>query len=150
MLTNGNDTAGLVLDFGIELQGGLRLGVSSLSSKKMKMRVRFGESVSEAMSELGEKGACNDHAIRDSVIDLPRSTSTATGLISKTGTSGGCRAGVCRDGAGVRPRCLFGETGAWRCLVIPVLPVVCGVARAGRRALRTVWRGAVFGRCVRR
>lgn len=71
VLTNANAAAGLVLDFGCELHGGLRLAVSSLSSKKMKMRVRFGESVSEVMSELGEKGACNDHAIRDSVIDLP-------------------------------------------------------------------------------
>ena len=37
----------------------------------MRVRVRFGESVGEAMSELGEKGSGNDHAIRDSEILLP-------------------------------------------------------------------------------
>ena len=35
------------------------------------MRVRFGESVGEAMSEIGQKSAGNDHAIRDSVHDIP-------------------------------------------------------------------------------
>jgi len=71
VMTNGGETAGLVLDFGRELHGGLRLAVSARSSRNVRARVRFGESVAEAMSELGERGACNDHAIRDSVIDLP-------------------------------------------------------------------------------
>lgn len=36
------------------------------------MRVRFGESVSEAMCEIdGKNGASNDHAIRDFVVTLP-------------------------------------------------------------------------------
>ena len=35
------------------------------------MRVRFGESVSEAMSEIGgEKNATNDHINRDQIIDV--------------------------------------------------------------------------------
>ena len=37
----------------------------------MKMRVRFGESVGEAMSDIGTKSASNDHAIRDGVHDIP-------------------------------------------------------------------------------
>ena len=71
VMTNSGTMVGLVLDFGRELHGGLRLAVGAPSSKDMKLRIRFGESVGEAMSELGEKGACNDHAIRDSVIGLP-------------------------------------------------------------------------------
>ncbi|MDY5597786.1 MAG: SUMF1/EgtB/PvdO family nonheme iron enzyme, partial [Kiritimatiellia bacterium] len=33
--------------------------------------LRFGESVAEAMSEIGEKGATNDHALRDLTVDVP-------------------------------------------------------------------------------
>ena len=71
VMANSGTTVGLVLDFGRELHGGLRLAVGASSSKGMKLRVRFGESAGEAMSELGERGACNDHAIRDSEILLP-------------------------------------------------------------------------------
>jgi hypothetical protein len=35
------------------------------------VRVRFGESVAEAMAEIGERGAQNDHAVRDQVVMLP-------------------------------------------------------------------------------
>ncbi|KAA6344206.1 hypothetical protein EZS27_008136, partial [termite gut metagenome] len=38
---------------------------------KGRIRVRFGESVSEVMHNVGEKGATNDHAIRDEILDLP-------------------------------------------------------------------------------
>jgi hypothetical protein len=57
--------------FGRELHGGVSLAAGGPSARDVKVRVRFGESVSEAMAELGERGACNDHAIRDGVIDLP-------------------------------------------------------------------------------
>jgi len=64
--------AGIVLDFGRELHGGLQIGSGGrTASAGAKARVRFGESVAEALSEPGVKGACNDHAIRDSAIDLP-------------------------------------------------------------------------------
>lgn len=36
-----------------------------------KVRVRFGESVSETMSEIGKDGAINDHAMLDFVVTLP-------------------------------------------------------------------------------
>jgi alpha-L-rhamnosidase len=41
-------------------------------AKLRQVRVRFGESVSEAMAELGgEQNAQNDHAIRDQTVTLP-------------------------------------------------------------------------------
>ena len=61
----------VLVDFGKEFQGGLRIVTGSNSKKEVKVRVRFGESVSEAMSELGEKGSTNDHALRDFEMALP-------------------------------------------------------------------------------
>jgi hypothetical protein len=61
----------VLVDFGCELHGGVQLASGGTSGRNVKVRVRFGESVAEAMAELGERGACNDHAIRDGVIDLP-------------------------------------------------------------------------------
>lgn len=70
-LENKGAPASVLVDFGRELHGGVSLASGGLSGKDVKVRVRFGESVAEAMSELKERGACNDHAIRDGVIDLP-------------------------------------------------------------------------------
>ena len=71
--------AGVVLDFGFELQGGVRIAVAGTSSgKPVRLRVRFGESVSETMSEpkgngstTGPESATNDHAIRDQTTLVP-------------------------------------------------------------------------------
>lgn len=61
-----------LLDFGREIHGGLQLVTGRWTNKKpVKVRIRFGESVSEAMSEIGEKGATNDHAMRDFTAMLP-------------------------------------------------------------------------------
>ena len=62
-----------ILDFGKEKCGGLRLltGFSKTTSSSMKVHLRFGESVSESCSNLGENGSCNDHSIRDMVMDIP-------------------------------------------------------------------------------
>ena len=70
-LENKGAPASVLVDFGRELHGGVQLASGGPSGRDVKVRVRFGESVSEAMAELGERGACNDHAIRDGVIDLP-------------------------------------------------------------------------------
>jgi hypothetical protein len=70
-LENKGAQASVLVDFGRELHGGVQLASGGPSGKDVKVRVRFGESVAEAMAELGERGACNDHAIRDGVIDLP-------------------------------------------------------------------------------
>ncbi len=58
--------ASIVLDFGSELAGYVEIFTPIVKSKNpAPIRVRFGESVSEAMSEQGERGAQNDHAVRD-------------------------------------------------------------------------------------
>jgi alpha-L-rhamnosidase len=65
-------TAGVLLDFGVQLNGYVEIFTPILPDKNVrKVRVRFGESVSEAMAELGAKHAQNDHAIRDQVVTLP-------------------------------------------------------------------------------
>ncbi len=64
---------GILLDFGRELHGGLQL-VTGMMEKNapVKVRIRFGESASEAMADIDTlKGATNDHAIRDFVTELP-------------------------------------------------------------------------------
>ena len=57
----------ILLDFGKEIQGGIQVVTGMPSSQVPRtIRVRFGESVSEAMCEInGRNGASNDHAIRD-------------------------------------------------------------------------------------
>jgi len=74
-LTLISDTAskpGIILDFGREIQGGIEL-ITSTSNKNPvgRVRIRFGESVSETMSDIGKDGATNDHAMRDFVVTLP-------------------------------------------------------------------------------
>ena len=61
-----------MLDFGRELQGGIQFVTGQSAQKEIEVRVRFGESVSEAMCEItSENGATNDHAIRDLHLTLP-------------------------------------------------------------------------------
>lgn len=64
---------GILLDFGKELHGGLQLVTGMWKVKgPIKLRVRFGESASEAMSDIDTiKGATNDHAMRDFEISVP-------------------------------------------------------------------------------
>ncbi|WP_229213939.1 alpha-L-rhamnosidase-related protein [Dyadobacter psychrotolerans] len=64
---------GLVLDFGKEIQGGLQLITDQPGDHRpIKIRIRFGESVSETMSDVDTiSGATNDHAMRDFIIDVP-------------------------------------------------------------------------------
>ena len=72
-LENKGNVPGLILDFGRELHGGLQLGLSLRSSRGMKFRVRFGESVAETLSDAatGTHGEGNDHAMRDLELDVP-------------------------------------------------------------------------------
>lgn len=59
----------LVLDFGRELAGGVRILAFDAGCR---VRLRLGESVSETFSELaGSKPGCNDHAVRDAEVFLP-------------------------------------------------------------------------------
>lgn len=77
VLRHQGEAPGLLLDFGCELHGGIQIAVSDLkaatpASKTVRLRVRFGESASEAMSELGgDETATNDHAVRDQTCLVP-------------------------------------------------------------------------------
>ena len=63
---------GIILDFGHEIQGGIEFVTTrGIAREGNKVRVRFGESVSETMSEIGKDGAINDHAMRDFIVTLP-------------------------------------------------------------------------------
>ncbi|MFA6133728.1 MAG: alpha-L-rhamnosidase C-terminal domain-containing protein [Phycisphaerae bacterium] len=63
----GDGAPGLLLDFGVELNGGVQI-VTCRSGDAMPVtvRVRFGESASEAMGITN-----NDHAMHDQVVRLP-------------------------------------------------------------------------------
>lgn len=66
--------AGVLLDFGVEVQGFVEIitPITPDQAKPRRVRVRLGESAAEAMSELGGKAnAGNDHAVRDQVVTLP-------------------------------------------------------------------------------
>lgn len=66
VLEHKGDPPGFLLDFGRELHGGLALVVrSTAGNKPAALRVRFGESVSEAMGD-----PVNDHGMRDLVCQV--------------------------------------------------------------------------------
>ena len=55
----------VILDFGKEICGGVRIVTAIVKGLTTKIRLVFGESVSEAMSSIGDKGATNHHSPRD-------------------------------------------------------------------------------------
>ncbi|MBQ8284414.1 MAG: family 78 glycoside hydrolase catalytic domain [Clostridia bacterium] len=59
----------VILDFGKEVVGGVRI-LTYKAEESGRVRLRFGESVSETCAELGEKNATNDHALRDFCTEL--------------------------------------------------------------------------------
>lgn len=71
--STGNERPGILLDYGITLHGGIQLVTGMTGNKEpVNVRIRFGESVSEAMSEIDTlNGATNDHAMRDFILPLP-------------------------------------------------------------------------------
>ncbi|KAA0988883.1 alpha-L-rhamnosidase-related protein [Dyadobacter aurulentus] len=73
MISTGDQTPGILFDFGKEIQGGIQLITDQPANQKpMRVRIRFGESVSEAMSDIDTiQGATNDHAMRDFVVQVP-------------------------------------------------------------------------------
>lgn len=74
----------ILLDFGTELCGGIEMSVRTVADPDSdasdycagaRCRVVFGESVTEAMSNLGEKNSGNYHTVRDTTVDVvPLST----------------------------------------------------------------------------
>ena len=59
----------VILDFGVELCGGIRILTAGFDSAQV--RIRFGESLTECCAELGgRQNATNDHALRDMTVTL--------------------------------------------------------------------------------
>lgn len=74
VLSNKNgERAGILVDFGCELHGSARIYswyVHPKTGDRVNLRLRFGESVSEAMTPYPEKGSTNDHANRDIALNV--------------------------------------------------------------------------------
>ena len=71
--TPGKPKASILVDYGCELHGTVRIMVWSVVSpdaNRANIRIRLGESAMEAMAELGEKNTTNDHADRDTVMNV--------------------------------------------------------------------------------
>jgi len=72
MRSTDTDRPAMVLDFGKEIQGGLQVVTDGGGQHSLiRLHVRFGESVTEAMTPLGERGAQSDHATRDFIMEIP-------------------------------------------------------------------------------
>ncbi|HMM18343.1 MAG TPA: alpha-L-rhamnosidase, partial [Petrimonas sp.] len=76
--SDDNKQASVLLDFGTELYGGIEIAAAIRGEKKpIKVRVRLGESVSEAMSDAidnsrpGMQSATNEHSLRDFTLEIP-------------------------------------------------------------------------------
>ena len=63
----------ILLDYGKEIHGGIKISAGIREDKTpVKLRLRFGESVGEAMSDIGGKqNATNEHSLRDFIIEVP-------------------------------------------------------------------------------
>ena len=63
----------VLLDYGKEIHGGIKISAGIREDKTpVKLRLRFGESVGEAMSDIGGKqNATNEHSLRDFIIEVP-------------------------------------------------------------------------------
>lgn len=76
--SDSNMIASVLLDYGKELYGGIEIAAGIRSDKNpVKVRVRLGESVTEAMSDCndnshpGMSSATNDHSLRDYTLEIP-------------------------------------------------------------------------------
>lgn len=68
----------ILVDFGREIHGSVRLLVQWTKPKRVTVNVRFGESVTEALTPTPEKGSTNDHANRDFRLTLSGFSGTDT------------------------------------------------------------------------
>lgn len=68
----GQPKAAILLDYGIEINGSARLMIWGVQGKnnRANLHLRFGESVMEAMTDLGTKNTTNDHANRDFTVNV--------------------------------------------------------------------------------
>lgn len=70
IINKGNTPSGLILDFGKEIHGGIQITTSQSNRVTRRVRLRFGESVSEACSDgmdipFGRDSSTNHHSMRD-------------------------------------------------------------------------------------
>ncbi len=84
MTSSPKDTASIILDYGKELHGGIKLVMAGLERYPKLVRIRFGESVSETCSEVCDTDwipghSTDDHAMRDIVMKIPRDGSIELG-----------------------------------------------------------------------
>lgn len=79
--TDEQTTAAVLYDFGCEIHGGIRINAFFGTDREgSRIRIRFGESVTEAMAELGgETNATNDHARRDFITRVGMASMNALG-----------------------------------------------------------------------
>lgn len=73
LISKEGQTPGILFDFGKEIQGGIQIVTDQPADHNpIRIRIRLGESVSEAMSDIDTiLGATNDHAMRDFIIQVP-------------------------------------------------------------------------------
>jgi alpha-L-rhamnosidase len=73
LISTEDHKPGIILDYGKEIHGGVKISMGIRPSKTpLKLRLRFGESVSETMSDVGgENTATNEHSLRDFIIEVP-------------------------------------------------------------------------------
>ena len=83
MISTEEEKAGILLDFGTELHGGISLSLFRIrTGEEVNFRICFGESAGEALSHIGEKNATNDHSMRDFEI------TTKSWTVSEYGATG--------------------------------------------------------------
>ncbi len=70
----------VLLDFGKEMCGALRIVCRSACKKGADFRITFGESLTEACSAIGEKNATNDHSPRDFTVKVAMMSDMVYGL----------------------------------------------------------------------
>ena len=79
-ISTEEEKAGILLDFGTELHGGICLSLFRIrDGEEATFRICFGESAGEALSHIGEKNATNDHSMRDFEIRTKSWTVTECG-----------------------------------------------------------------------
>ena len=70
--SDNGEEAGVLLDFGKEINASVRILTHlTFTATPQKVQITCGESVSEALSNIGFKNSTNDHAIRDTEYMLP-------------------------------------------------------------------------------
>ena len=72
-ISSEENRPGILLDYGKEIHGGVKISMGIRASKiPLKLRLRFGESVGEAMSDIGgDQNATNEHSLRDFIVEVP-------------------------------------------------------------------------------